>query len=234
MTRIITLLVMLVIITPGWVIIASSSDNITVPITYVSYIDDKLGFYKVIDVTLHKDSQYKERVLTINQGDTIMWLNDADTAILTIVSEQNLWDKTKSKLGSAFRRFNYTFMISGTYSTCVDGYKDMVCQTIIVDPVEGYPTPVPILTQSPTPSPTPSPIHTQVKASVEMTKAIPSSTVYPIKDINERKNSSENNGTSEKGTCLSWETIINFINAITGLIVSVSALLITYKIFRDY
>ena len=237
MTHIITGLVLLIVTTSLLVTTVDASNNTTVPITYVSYIDDRLGFYKVIDDTLHKDSQYKERILTINQGDTIIWLNDADTAILTVVSEQNLWDKTRSKLGSTSRRFNYAFMIPGTYSVCVDGYKDIVCQTIIVDPVEGYPTPTP----SPAPSPTPRPVYTQIKEIVETSKAIPNNTVYIGIDTNKSKNStvnSTNNETPEKGTDLSsdisWAIMIDFINAITGLLVATSALLITYKILRDY
>jgi len=237
MTHIITGLVLLIVTTPLLVTTVDASNNTTVPITYVSYIDDRLGFYKVIDDTLHKDSQYKERILTINQGDTIIWLNDADTAILTVVSEQNLWDKTRSKLGSTSRRFNYAFMIPGTYSVCVDGYKDIVCQTIIVNPVEGYPTPTPSPTPSPIPSPTPSPTYTQVKEIVETPKAVTNNTVYIGVDKNKSKNSTKNE-TSERGTDsssdISWTTMIDFINAITGLLVATSALLITYKILRDY
>lgn len=237
MTYITTGLVLLVVITSGWITTVGASNSTIIPITYVSYIDDRLGFYKVVDDTLHKDSQYKERILTINQGDTIIWLNDADTAILTVVSEQNLWDKTRSKLGSTSRRFNYTFMIPGTYSVCVDRYKDIVCQTIIVNPVEGYPTPTP----TSTPSPTPSPVYTQTKTNVKTPKAVPNDTIYIGIDMNKSKNytvNSANNETSEKGTDsssdISWVIIINFINAITGLLVATSALLITYKILRDY
>lgn len=227
MTRIVTGLILLAVVIHGHVATANVSNNTTGPITYVAYIEENMGFYKVADVTTYKDILYKERVLTISQGDTIMWLNDADVATITVVSEEDLWDKTESELEPPNRRFNYTFMISGTYSVYVDEYKDLVHQTIIVNPKEGYPTPTPSPTPSPTPvrtkTPvvTPTPIHTTVTINV----------TSHILDSNKTKNSS---GDEKTDSDISWPIIIDGINAIANLIFSLSVMVIAYKIWKDY
>lgn len=218
---------------------SATADNNTT--TYVSYIDDRIGFFKVINTAGNKEPLYKDRVLTINQGDTIIWLNDADAAIFTLVSEENLWDKTKSKLGSTSRRFSYTFMISGTYSVYIEGYDNIVAQKIIVDPVEGYPTPTPSITptptiiQTPTPSSTPIPIQTST-IEISSIKTVSKDTDLRMMSMVNKSLVNSSNSTYEKlaDSGLSWDVIIGLINAISNLIISLSIFLVAYKIWKDF
>lgn len=231
MTRIVTGLILLAIAIHGHVATANVSNNTTGPITYVTYIEENMGFYKVADVTTHKDILYKERVLTINQGDTIMWLNDADVATITVVSEQDLWDKAESELEPPNRRFNHTFMISGTYTVYVDEYKNLVHQTIIVNPKEGYPTPTPSSTPSPTLSPTPVRTNTPVATPTPIHTTVTINVTSHTLDSNKTKNSS---GDEKTDSDISWPIIIDGINAIANLIFSLSVMVIAYKIWKDY
>lgn len=137
-----------------------------IPVTYVSYVDNNYGFYRVIDITTAKQSPYKNRTLSINQGDNVVWVNDGEVTI-TIVSKQGLWDNTKSKLKLPIKRFNYTFMNPGNYDIYIDEYRAIPHQIIAVAPKKGYiiPTPTPVVTvptptRVPTPVPTPTPIVT--------------------------------------------------------------------------
>lgn len=218
---------------------SATEDNNTT--TYVSYIDDRIGFFKVINTAGTKEPLYKDRVLTINQGDTVMWLNDAEGVTLTVVSEQDLWDKKKSKLGSTSRRFSYTFMISGTYSVYIEGYENIAPQKIIVNPVEGYPIPAPsiiptpttIQTQTPSVTPTPTPVHTVEISSI---KTLSKDTDLLMMSIANKSLVNSSNNTSEKimDNDLSWDVIIGLINAISNLIISLSIFLVAYKIWKDF
>lgn len=82
------IILILLIILSGIEIKIATADNI--PVVYISYINPDLGFYKVIDITTRNPAQYVSRTLTINQGDTVEWENDADNQFtITVVSDQN-------------------------------------------------------------------------------------------------------------------------------------------------
>jgi plastocyanin len=232
------MLILLTIVIYGHVTIIYADNNMTGPITYVAYMEEKLGFYRVIDDTTHKDPSYKERVLTINQGDTVIWLNDADVATLTVVSEQDLWDKSSSKLRPPNRRFNYTFMMSGTYTVYIDEYKNLVHQTIIVKPVEGYstptPNPTPKHTTSPTPKPTVSPKQSPVYTKTVVTTPVSTRTADQTSIAHSILDTNNSTNTKKIDPDFSWSTIIGFINAMSNLILSLSVMIIAYKVWKDY
>lgn len=234
----ITKLVLLAIVTYGYIAIVDAGNNGTTgPITYVAYMEEKLGFYRVIDDTTHKDSLYKERVLTINQGDTVIWLNDADTATLTVVSEQGLWDKTNSKLVPPDRRFNYTFVMSGTYAVYIDEYRNLFHQTIIVKPKEGYPTPTPSFV--PTPVPTNVSISTTNPVNSTTNETTSRNSTAQTVELSKSKNSTVNSTANVNyGKIVSIDMtgvgILNVINTMSNLILSLSVMVIAYKIWKDY
>lgn len=133
-------------------------------ITYKSYVDPGYGFYK-IRTTPNTNISYNitSKILNINQGDTVTWINDADNAgSLSITSNQNLWT------GTAVLEKSYTFNNPGTYTFTLKEYN-VKQQTIIVSgtsavvqTVTPIATPVPT-TPAPTINPTtsrPTPIPT--------------------------------------------------------------------------
>lgn len=103
----------------------------TVPVTYLSYVDNAYGFYKVIDLTTHKASPYDNRILIINQGDTVTWMNDADTVLLTVVSEQKLFGDKRLDIR---QRSSHTFDQIGTYTFYIKEYSSRR-QTVIVNAI---------------------------------------------------------------------------------------------------
>ncbi len=134
----IMLIVIILGIRPILVTGQTDSTNVT---TYISFVDDVLGFYKVRDVTdaSHK-FEYKDHTLNINQGDTVIWQNDAEKASFTVLSEQNLWDNTVGylRVGS---KLNYKFDKPGKYNIYIKEYTSRR-QTVIVNSVgEQLPTP---------------------------------------------------------------------------------------------
>jgi hypothetical protein len=126
---------------------SASADNATVHVTYVSFVDPVLGFYRVLDETTHQPSNYVDHILTINQGDTVIWKNDADTpnTAIAIVSEQDLFPDAILDTNTAV--FPYVFDEGGKYTFHV-GEHTTSTQTIMVRSVD---TPVP--TEN-TPAPT--------------------------------------------------------------------------------
>lgn len=134
--------------------------------TYISYVDDELGFYKVRDVTIPtRNFTYEKRVLTINQGDTVIWENDAQKTSFTVVSEQNLWDDKVGylRVGS---KLNYKFDKTGKYTFYIKEYSSRR-QTVIVNYVDSYSAPTVIPTTVVTTVPTP--VKTSIPANTIMT-----------------------------------------------------------------
>ncbi len=134
------------------------------PNKYVSLIDDTYGFYKVRSITTNNMPSYSNHILTINQGDIVSWVNDAEVNLrITLISEQGLWNDDVY-LKTYKSQFNYTFNQPGKY---VFHMKEIPIfhQTVIVKPVEDYPlqaytpaatityTPAPTLTKYPKPVP---------------------------------------------------------------------------------
>lgn len=111
-----------------------------IPTTYIIYVDDGLGFYKARNIdTPPIKFEYKDHTLNINQGDTIIWQNDAEKTTFTILSDQNLWNSQIGylRVGS---KFNYKFDVPGKYTLYIKEYSSRR-QTIIVNAVESYPAP---------------------------------------------------------------------------------------------
>ncbi len=128
----------------------TNANNIST--TYLSYVDDGLGFYKIRNLdTPPRQFEYNDHTLNINQGDTVIWQNDAEKTTFTIVSDQNLWSSTVGSLrvGS---KINYKFDKPGKYVIYIKEYTSRR-QTIIVNATGGVETvaetPIPIATPVP-------------------------------------------------------------------------------------
>lgn len=126
--------------------VVSADSNSTIHITYVCFVDPVLGFYKVLDETTHQPSNFVDHILTINQGDTIIWKNDADSpnTAIAIVSEQNLFPDAVLNTNTAV--FPYVFDQGGKYTFHVGEHTTSVL-TIMVRAAN---TPIPTPTSVPT------------------------------------------------------------------------------------
>lgn len=100
--------------------------------TYKSYVDYDIGFYKITDITTLKPVKYDNRTLIINQGDSLLWVNDADDKSLTIISKESLFDAKYSFLRYYNNKFSYTFDTYGIYEFYIQENKRFR-QTIIVN-----------------------------------------------------------------------------------------------------
>jgi plastocyanin len=153
--------------------------------TYRSFVTDGLGFYRIRNVEVPPvPFTYEDRILNINSGDTILWINDADAATITIVSDQNLWDDKvgQIKVGATI---NYKFDSPGTYTFHVKGTS--MRQTIIVGGMGYEPTVEPTDTYTPSPTvaedmstPTPSPIPTGTQSKAKTSAPTPITTLPQI------------------------------------------------------
>lgn len=177
----------------SYLTIADAGAN-TIPVTYLSYVDNVYGFYRVIDITTHKSSPYDNRTLIINGGDTVTWMNDADNAILTIVSEQQLFTNKRLDIR---QRSSYTFDQIGTYTFHIKEYLNRQHLTVIVNAIEedtytpmpttpttpvsitSTPTiPMPTISIPTTPIPDPVPSMTQILSIIVAILSI--SIIYKI------------------------------------------------------
>lgn len=110
--------------------------NIT-NITYTSDVDQDYGFYRVIDITTKKPAPYTNNRLTINVGDTVVWINDATPdEPLTIISKEGLWGNRTAYLRWNYQKFSYLFNQSGTYEVYIREYPRVQHQIITVNPIE--------------------------------------------------------------------------------------------------
>jgi plastocyanin len=130
---------------------------VAAPSVYNVLVDDTYGFKDVRIEPNDPVFKYYNLTLMINQGDKVVWINDAydpsgnayDNNIdMTIVSVQNLWDNQSGYLEYYLRSFNYTFNQPGTYEVYMKEYPLVHNQTIVVAPLE---TPA-ITTPSSTPT----------------------------------------------------------------------------------
>jgi plastocyanin len=132
------------------------------PTTYLSYVDDVLGFYKVRNLDVPPQQfTYVDHTLNINQGDTVIWQNDAEKTTFTVLSEQNLWDSTVGYLRVA-SKVNYRFDKPGKYTIYIKEHTSRR-QTIIVSALDGIPTP-----EETSPEET-SPEETSIPAEIDTT-----------------------------------------------------------------
>lgn len=116
-------------------------DNQTI---YKTLVNIRSGFhtvYKVHNDTLDEPINYQNRTLSISKGDKMVWTNDverhADVKILTIISQEELWDDYSGVLHSISKEFNYTFNESGIYEVYLEE-NDELKQEIIVEPLEPH------------------------------------------------------------------------------------------------
>ncbi|VVB89885.1 Uncharacterised protein [uncultured archaeon] len=182
-----------------------AADNI--PVIYISYIDPDIGFYKITDITTHNPAKYVSGTLTINQGDTVEWENDADKQFtMTVVSDQKLFPDVS--LVSIGDNFSYTFNQAEVYTFYIKE-RHTARQTIIVLPVNGYNTPVPTAIITSAPVATPAPTYN------------PSTTARIA-------NNGSSNETNGKTNSLSFS-----LTGIMSIIVGISSIFITYRIGRD-
>lgn len=103
-------------------------------ITYRSLIDGYHGFYKVV-IAGGDSIQYENNTININVGDNIVWINDDQSDMLTIINDQGLWGNDTAILKYYGRQFNYTFNRSGIYTFSIKQYSAFPKQTVIVSGV---------------------------------------------------------------------------------------------------
>jgi hypothetical protein len=204
-----TIIILLIILS---CIEIATADNTHV--TYISFIDPDLGFYKITDITTQKPAQYVSGTLTINQGDTVRWENDADIQFtITVVSDQKLFpDASLVAIGD---NFSYTFNQADVYTFHIQE-RHTARQTIIVLPVSGYNTPAPTATITPAPVVTPAPVMT------------PAPTYNPSTTAMIANNGSNNGSNNGEANSLSIS-----LTGIMSIIVGISSIFITYRIGRD-
>lgn len=142
------------------------------PATYKSFVDGYRGFSRVTDEN-GESPPYEDHTLSINVGDTVIWINNDVSNRLTIVSEQKLWKENDARLSYAGRKFNYIFNDAGTYTLHIKPDEKLPKQTIIVSDILAYVTPVPTDTVTPVPTTTPvptdnaTPVPTTTSASTD-------------------------------------------------------------------
>ncbi len=192
--------------------------------TYLSYVDDMLGFYKVRNLdTPPRKFEYNSHTLNINQGDTLIWQNDAEKTTFTILSDQNLWDNTVGymRIGS---KVNYRFDIPGKYTFYMKEHTS-IRQTIIVKSSD-FPTKTPaitptIVTPIPTPRKTVDIVITPFKSNNKSSRNISQSSMYEIPKISDKK-------------IFDIKIPIKISpTTIAGIVVAILSIFITYKVGRN-
>ena len=99
---------------------------------YISNVDDLYGFYKVI--ASNGSAPYSNNTLTINAGDTVRWRSVSPNYVLTIVSQEGLWNNSSSRLRQELSYFNYTFDKPGKYEVYIKEFPREGHQKIVVNP----------------------------------------------------------------------------------------------------
>lgn len=108
---------------------SNNSDNYTM---YRTFADSYKGLYNVINMNTKTYVPYDNRILNINVGDTIEWINDDDMIGLTIISNEKLWKDKSGYLKSTRKRFNYTFKKPGNYTFHIRQIAGIQPQIVIV------------------------------------------------------------------------------------------------------
>ncbi len=106
------------------------------PLSYKVYVDESLGFKRVIETTYKNEVQYKNLTLTIYTGDNVEWvewMGNNFNDIITIVSDQGLWVNGSGRLMNN-KGFNYTFSNPGNYTFRVKEEPRLLPQMITVIP----------------------------------------------------------------------------------------------------
>ncbi|VVB86482.1 Uncharacterised protein [uncultured archaeon] len=82
---------------------------------YVVFTDREFGFWGVRSYNTNHTFNYTSKVLNINTGDSIEWMNmDYEGERITIVSDDTLWEGGKV-LSDTGKRFRFRFNSSGLY-----------------------------------------------------------------------------------------------------------------------
>ncbi len=193
------------------------AENGTIPTTYKTYVDIGMGFYKVRDITnqTHK-FEYQDRILNINQGDTVVWENDAERAQLTIVSEQGLWGSNVGSLRVG-QQTSYKFDKTGSYDFYIKGSTDKR-QKIVVSPAGVYVNSTGVYIDIPVTTPSPLPtIDKNIFTTPGKTYTVPSATNTPFPTVSYTKNKPIPNVTDTYGDKKGIGSIINIDN-ITNIV----------------
>ncbi len=111
-----------------------------IPVTYKVWIDSFYGF-RLVRATngtayINLPSNFDRFNLTINTGDSVIWINDNDPNTdfpLTLVSNEGLWENKTGYLRYSYAQFEYTFNKTGTYTVYVKEYRKNQ-QKITVNP----------------------------------------------------------------------------------------------------
>jgi plastocyanin len=152
--------VLLFVVVHGPLLIKASADTNTSATMYLSLVNDAFGFYKVRNLeTIPRQFTYDDHVLNINIGDTIIWENDADISMLTVVSDQNLWNDQIGRI-KVGQKINYKFDKPGTYTFHLK--EALSKQTIVVNNIGG----VTIATVTSVPIETYKPSYTQPRTTM--------------------------------------------------------------------
>lgn len=123
-------------ITPTVTPIPTIITPVRVQAVYKIFVDDILGFYRVVALNTTQPSPYdtRNRTLTINAGDKVIWVSESEDYTITIVSGQGLWDNSSAKLRWNYQEFRYTFTQPGTYRVYVKEFPKITQQKIVVNP----------------------------------------------------------------------------------------------------
>jgi hypothetical protein len=201
--------------------------------TYLVFVDNDLGFYKVRDITNPTHSfDYTDHTLIINQGDTIIWQNDADRTTFTILSQQNLWDEIVGNLRPG-SKINYQFENPGLFTIYIKEYPTAK-QTVIVNTAGGITTKTPIPSETATPIATtsPSPKATTSPSPIIKPTPIIKPIIKPTVTITPNINNTSNQTT---GNHLANDSRLNInipikfsATTIASFIVAIFSMIITY------
>ena len=103
---------------------------------YISDVDDLYGFYKVTASNGSAPYDINNRTLTINAGDTVRWRSVTPYYVLTIVSQEGLWNinNSSSRLRHELSSFDYTFDKLGEYEIYIKEFPRETHQKIVVNP----------------------------------------------------------------------------------------------------
>lgn len=132
----ISLMVMYMLICP---VIALENQPIKEPVTYRVIIDQNYGFYRIYEIhdKISSEATYAENgELNISKGDTVILINGAvSDNMLTIISEEHLWNDDEVILKYSGKEFSYTFYNSGIYNIYIKEHP-LLKQRIIVGPID--------------------------------------------------------------------------------------------------
>src|SRR5512133_314667 len=125
---------------------------------------------KQVQITV-ADFNFSPRTVTINAGDTVVWINTG-AATHTVTASDGSWDSGNLAPGQSF---SHTFSTAGTvaYYCRFHGSADGngMAGTLVVQAAPPAPAPAPTQAPAPTPVPAPAPAPAQVPAPAPAAQA---------------------------------------------------------------